>query len=127
MFPIWLGPDRAPMFKKTDKKAIDPLADRVRKIAAVPVEETTYSSVATGEKRSERRPTFKIATLTMISGERVDVVVKNVSSTGARIEFLRDVTLTDRVMLSEPTMRIRTWAYVIWQTRGAAGLQFVAT
>ncbi len=115
------------MFKKSDKKASDPLADRMRKIAAVPVEEATYSSVVTGEKRAERKPTFKTATLTMISGERIDVVVKNVSATGARIEFLRDVTLTDRVMLSEPTMRIRTWAYVIWQTRGAAGLQFVAT
>lgn len=115
------------MFKKSDKKASDPLADRMRKIASVPVEETNYSAVATGEKRAERKPTFKTATLTMISGERIDVVVKNVSATGARIEFLRDVMLTDRVMLSEPTMRIRTWAYVIWQTRGAAGLQFVAT
>jgi hypothetical protein len=115
------------MFKKSDNKGSDPLADRMRKIAAVPVEETTYTSVATGEKRSERKPTFKSATLTMISGERIEVVVKNISETGARIEFVRDVSLTDRVLLSEPTMRIKTWAYVIWQTRGAAGLQFVNT
>ncbi|MEZ6031307.1 MAG: hypothetical protein R3C46_16395 [Hyphomonadaceae bacterium] len=122
----WVAPART-MFKKSDNKARDPLADRMRKISAAPVEETDYSSVATGEKRAERKPTFKSATLTMISGERVDVVVKNISETGARIEFVRDVTLSDRVLLSEPTMRIRTWAYVIWQTRGAAGLQFVAT
>lgn len=115
------------MFKKTDPKASDPLADRMRKIAAVHVEETTYSSVATGEKRAVRKPTFKSATLTLLGGERLDVVVKNISDTGARIEFLRDIHLSDRVMLSEPTLRIRTWAYVIWQTRGAAGLQFVAT
>jgi len=115
------------MFKKTDHKATDPLADRMRKIAAVPVEETNYSSVATGEKRAVRKPTFKSATLTLLGGERLDVVVKNISDTGARIEFVRDVHLTDRVMLSEPTLRLRTWAYVIWQTRGAAGLQFVAT
>lgn len=115
------------MFKKSDNKGSDPLANRMRKIAAVPVEETTYSSLATGEKRAEREPTFKSATLTMLSGERVDVIVKNISETGARIEFVRDVSLTDRVLLSEPTMRIKIWAYVIWQTRGAAGLQFVAT
>ncbi len=57
----------------------------------------------------------------------MDVVVKNVSATGARVEFLRDIQLTDRVMLSEPTLRIKTWTYVVWQTRGAAGLQFVQT
>jgi hypothetical protein len=116
------------MFKKTgNNKPSDPLADRMRKIAAVPAEEVNYSSVTPGEKRAERKPTFKSATVTTIGGERIDVVVKNISDTGARIEFVRDVALTDRVMLSEPTLRIRTWAYVIWQTRGAAGLQFVKT
>jgi hypothetical protein len=74
-----------------------------------------------------RKPTFKAATLAFITGERVDVVVKNVSDTGARVEFLRDIQLPDRVLVSEPTMRLKTWAYVIWQTRGAAGLQFVKT
>ena len=47
--------------------------------------------------------------------------------TGARVEFMRDVELPDRVLLSEPTLQLKTWAYVIWQTRGAAGLQFVKT
>ena len=116
------------MFKKPDNnKAADPLGDRMRKIAAVPAEEVKYSSVQTGQKRSERKPTFKSATVTTLGGERIDVVVKNISGTGARIEFLRDVSLTDRVIISEPTLRIKTWAYVVWQTRGAAGLQFVQT
>jgi hypothetical protein len=116
------------MFKKPDnKKAADPLADRMRKIAAVPAEEVTYSSVQTGQKRSERKATYKSATITTLGGERIDVVVKNVSATGARIEFVRDVSLTDRVIISEPTLQLKTWAYVIWQTRGAAGLQFVQT
>lgn len=114
------------MFKKTPDKP-DPLAQRMRKIADVHVEEVTYSSVTPGEKRSERKPTFKAATLAFITGERVDVVVKNVSDTGARVEFMRDIQLPDRVLLSEPTLRLKTWAYVIWQTRGAAGLQFVKT
>lgn len=115
------------MFKKPDNNKVDPLADRMRKIAAVPHEDVQYSSVQTDQKRAERKPTFKSATVTTLGGERVDVVVKNISATGARVEFLRDVALTDRVILSEPTLRIKTWAYVVWQTRGAAGLQFVQT
>lgn len=114
------------MFKKTPEKP-DPLAQRMRKITDVPVEEVTYSSVRPDEKRSDRRPTFKAATLALITGERIDVVVKNISDTGARIEFMREIPLPDRVLLSEPTLRLKTWAYVIWQTRGAAGLQFVKT
>lgn len=115
------------MFKKTNPSKPDPLAERMRKIADVPVENVTYSSVTPGEKRSERKPTFKAATLTFITGERTEVIVKNVSETGARIEFMRDMELPDRVMLTEPTLRLKIWAYVIWQTRGAAGLQFVKT
>lgn len=114
------------MFRKTPDKP-DPLAQRMRKIADVPVEEVTYSSVTPGEKRSDRKPTFKGATLAFITGERVDVVVKNVSDTGTRVEFMRDIQLPDRVLVSEPTLRLKTWAYVIWQTRGTAGLQFVKT
>jgi DNA-directed RNA polymerase subunit E'/Rpb7 len=115
------------MFKKPNSGKPDPLAERLRKIADVQAEDVTYSSVAPGEKRSERKPTFKAATLAFITGERVAVVVKNVSDTGARVEFMRDVELPDRVLLSEPTLQLKTWAYVIWQTRGAAGLQFVKT
>lgn len=117
------------MFKKPgNNKQADPLADRMRKIANVEqAEEVTYSSVTPGTKRAERKPTFKSATVTTLGGERIDVVMKNISDTGARVEFMRDVQLTDRVVLSEPTLRIRTWAYVVWQTRGAAGLQFVQT
>ena len=115
------------MFKKNEPAKPDPLAQRMRKIAAVTQEEVTYSTVTPGEKRSERKPTFKAASLAFITGERVEVVVKNVSDTGARVEFMRDMQLPDRVLLSEPTLRLKTWAYVVWQTRGAAGLQFVKT
>lgn len=115
------------MFKKPGPGKPDPLAQRMRKIADVSHEETTYKGATTNAKRSERKSTFKAATLTLISGERIDVVVKNVSETGARIEFLRDIILPDRVLLSEPTLRLRIWAYVAWQERGKAGLEFVKT
>ena len=119
------------MFKKTLDKP-DPLAQRLRKIVDVPVQEATYPSVTPGDKRvtpadnrSNRKLTFRTASLALITGEQIEVVVKNVSDTGARIDFIRDVRLPDRVLLTEPTLRLKTWAYVIWQTRGAAGLQFV--
>lgn len=117
------------MFKKTEKP--DPMADRLRKIAAKPAIEDVSAYQDEPRKqddnRPKRQPTFKQATIQLRSGERLDVVVKNVSDTGARIEFFRKVTLTDSVLLTEPTLQLRTWAYVMWQTDGAAGLQFVAT
>lgn len=125
-----LGEDSCgrPMFKKPDKKP-DPLADRMRKISAQPaLEDDAYKPDRTlqNRNRAPRQLTFKQGTITMQGGERMDVVVKNLSDTGARIEYFRKVHLTEMVVLSEPTMRIKTRARVMWQTDGAAGLQFVA-
>jgi hypothetical protein len=116
------------MFKKPgNNRAPDPLADRMRKIADVPVEEHTYSSVHEQSGRAPREPTFKQGTITTRGGERVPVVLKNVSKTGVRIEFFRDVELGDHVLITEPTLRLNIWAEVMWQSRGAAGLKFVPT
>jgi hypothetical protein len=115
--------------KKGNGKEEDPLANRMRKISgvsALPQEEVTYSSMQQN-KRAERTATFKQGTITTRGGERIPVVVKNISSTGVRIEFFRDVQLGDHVLITEPTLQIRTWAEVMWQSRGAAGLKFVRT
>jgi len=118
------------MFKKpgSNKPPDDPLANRMRKISgAPPPEETSYSTIHQDNKRAARQATFKQATITTRGGERIAVVVKNVSDSGARIEYMREVSLGDHVLLSEPTLRIKTWAEVVWETRGAAGLKFVKT
>lgn len=118
------------MFKKPgSSKQEDPLASRMRKIAGSTgvQEEIAYTSVQQTNKRADRTQTFKQGTITTRGGERIPVVMKNVSSTGARIEFFRDAQLGDHVLLSEPTLQIRTWAEVMWQGRGAAGLRFVHT
>ena len=115
--------------KKGNDKDVDPLANRMRKISGasnLPQEEVTYSSLQQN-KRADRTATFKQGTITTRGGERVPVVVKNISSTGVRIEFFRDVQLGDHVLITEPTLQIRTWAEVMWQGRGAAGLKFVRT
>jgi hypothetical protein len=117
------------MFKKPgNNNAADPLGDRMRKISgAPPAEERTYTTIHQDNKRETRQPTFKQATITTRGGERIPVVVKNVSPSGARIEYMKETTLGDHVLLSEPTLRIKTWAEVMWETRGAAGLKFVKT
>jgi hypothetical protein len=115
------------MFKKGNNQPYDPLADRMRKISNIPVEEHTYSSVHEQTGRAAREQTFKQGTITTRGGERIPVVIKNVSKTGARIEFFRDVELGDHVLITEPTLRLNIWAEVMWQSRGAAGLKFIPT
>jgi hypothetical protein len=99
------------------------LAARVTRIAQAP----TYTPPKPVEvkfgKRDQREISWRPAILSFQSGERMDVVVKNISETGARIEFVRSTYLPDRVKLS--AQGINKWAYVTWQTWGVAGLHFV--
>lgn len=112
--------------KPNDSKNDNPLAARLQRIASRPaLQDDAYISETPKPKRSERQTTFKQATVQLQGGERVDVVVKNLSATGARIEFFRKVMLTEMVLLSEPTLRLKVRAHVVWQADGAAGLHFV--
>jgi len=121
------------MFKKPDaKRGADVLAERMKAISgrgdfeATDVRREPVVYKAVGRKaRSPRKPTFKQATLMMATGERLEVVVKNVSDTGARIDFFSRVQLPTHVFLSEPTLRLRRKASVVWQTDGSAGLHFI--
>jgi len=115
------------MIRKTRPDASNLFADRLRKIADTPQADTDYGVVGPPATRAERKPAFRAATLTFITGDRIDVVVKNLSATGARVEFMCNVPLPDRVLLSEPTACLQVWAYVTWQEPGAAGLEFVIT
>lgn len=114
------------MTRKPTKDASHRFADRLRKVTAAPAPDAGYKEESPRTTRAERKPTFKAATLTFITGDRIEVIVKNLSVTGARVEFMRNVLLPDRVLLSEQTTRLKVWAYVIWQKPGAAGLEFVA-
>ncbi len=116
------------MFRKSDKsKPESPLAARMRQIADKPAAaDDAYSTPAvTAGGRQPRTSTFKQATITLSGGERMEVVVKNVSNTGARIEYFRKITLPDRILISEPTLRLKKWAKVMWQGDGAAGVHFI--
>ena len=99
------------------------LSQRMQRIAATPAFAPERVAVQTFGKRAIRADAWRPATIRFQTGERIDVVVKNISDTGARIEFVRSTYLPDRVRLTaQGTSR---WAYVIWQTWGVAGLQFV--
>jgi len=106
------------------KKVNETLALRMGRIARAP----TYTPARPVEqkfgKRATRADGWSPGTVSFQSGERFDVVVKNMSETGAKIEFIRTTYLPDRVRLT--SKGVSRWAYVSWQSWGVAGLQFVA-
>jgi hypothetical protein len=115
------------MFKKPDTgKTPDVLASRLKAIAAKPaLEQAEYTTLNLKNGRAPRNATFKQATLTLSGGERFDVVMKNISDSGARVEFFSKGVLSEYVTISEPTLRLKLRARIMWQTDGAAGLQFI--
>jgi hypothetical protein len=113
------------MFEKPSGKR--GLSDRVRSVAErkppqVPKE---ASPPRAQEERPDRRPTFRQATLIFDSGQSMGVAIKNISNTGARIEYFTHANLPDELVLHEPTMTLRRRARVVWQRQGMAGLKFI--
>jgi hypothetical protein len=102
----------------------DTLAKRVRVISEAPPSALAQQA-ASAAKRAPRALAYRPGTLTFVGGERVDVVVTNLSTTGARIQFKRGTPLPERVCLTQGRTGSQQWAYVTWQTWGVAGLQFV--
>lgn len=73
------------------------------------------------------KPIFKPGVLTMMGfGENLQVVVKRLNNTGARVSFYRHVKLSDEVRLSVPFLVSDVKARVVWQKRGSADLVFDA-
>jgi hypothetical protein len=102
------------------------LSERIAAIATrAPVAGSAPNAPPTEGERTIRRPVFRNATVELASGARLAVVAKNLSETGARIEFFAHAELPDRVMFMEPTANLRRQARVVWQKDGAAGIEFV--
>ncbi|MGD9980624.1 MAG: PilZ domain-containing protein [Hyphomonadaceae bacterium] len=99
------------------------LTDRVRQIAqAAPVR--PVATTGSNTKRAPRQPLFRNGVIIFEDGERLKVVIKDLSDGGVRVEFFVNRLLPDLVTLSEPTLKLRRTARVVWQTGGAAGLAF---
>jgi hypothetical protein len=105
------------------------LADRLKKIATTkaPPIEFAGQPVRKGPRpvREERRSVFKNGVLDMIGGGKLDVVVKNVTSKGARIEFHERILLPAEVNFVSSMLGIRKRARVVWQEENSAGLEFI--
>lgn len=79
------------------------------------------------KRRSERKSTFKQSVLILATGERLNVVLKNISDHGALIGFFSGGgTIAGRAQLIEPSTGLKKWARVIWRDQNSAGLEFEA-
>jgi hypothetical protein len=97
------------------------MLNRVRKLG----ERQAVAPIAPKTPRAPRQPVFRQATLAFDSGERMTVALKDVSETGARIEFMMITSLPPELLFIEPTLKIRRRARVMWQRDGVAGLLFL--
>jgi hypothetical protein len=77
------------------------------------------------ERRAEaRQPVFQEAILALEDYHKIRVVITDVSSCGARIQYSARVDLPFRVRLNAPTLKLNCWVRVVWQHDGSAGLEF---
>lgn len=118
------------MFGKS-KPPKDQLTSRIRAVtaapsAAGPSSPSPYYPPPREQARNPREPLFRNATLQIDERERLAVVIKNISATGARVEYFTKLELPPVVVLLESTMKLRQRARVIWQRDGVAGLEFIA-
>lgn len=100
------------------------LAERMRRAVERPAAPGPAFTPPADIARSTRQPVFRQGTLVLADGERLSVVIKNLSESGARIEYFVRHELPDVVVLIESTLRIKRRARVVWQRDGAAGLAF---
>lgn len=75
-------------------------------------------------ERAVRQAVFRQGALILAAGESFPVALKNISATGARVEYFTRRELPRTVILVEPTLRIKARARVVWQRDGIAGLAF---
>ena len=106
------------------------LADRVRAIGAKPINDDDAPELCvatpadTHAARQPRLAIYKAGVLYLDRGIRVQVVVRNISQGGARVEFSRYLELPAKVTLALDGDPRRAPARVAWQSEGAAGLKF---
>ena len=116
--------------KPGDKNA---LTSRVRQLAdkqtaaptfAEPVQPPPRTPLRPEQKRAERVPQYKQAVLVIDGHEKLGVIIKDINTSGARVDFFQRRSLPDFVTLQEATMRLNRRARVMWQDGSSAGLKF---
>jgi hypothetical protein len=85
----------------------------------------TYVSTGGNGQRARRSPVYKQGVAVLSHGEKLPVVIKNLSATGCRIEYFQAAHLEGRILILEPSVPLRQWGDVVWQGDGASGIAFV--
>jgi|GEM_PF-1414323 len=116
--------------KPGDKTALN---DRVRQLgekkAAPSYAEPPPSArtpMRSERKRAERHPQYKQGVIVIDGYEKMKVIIKDISVTGARIDYFVRRELPQFVVLQEATLRLNHRARVVWQDGSSAGLTFEA-
>ena len=111
------------MFRKNKPETqVQVSPDRVKAVLAKKATPTDYADSTRGQ-RAPRTTVFKQALATLPHGEKVPVVIKDMSATGVRVEFFQNRPLGDRVLITEASVPLRFWADVVWEDDGAVGLR----
>ena len=112
------------MRKDTTPVPVVPL-DRVKAVVAKPAP-IGYGSVGSNGARSRRATVYKQGLAVLAHGEKLPVVIKNLSASGCRLEYFQKVRPEGRVLITEPSIPLRQHGDVVWHADGACGVQFVA-
>lgn len=114
------------MFGKAKSRSADRLSERIRLALERPIAPPPSTHSLTRQlERAVRQAVFRQGALVLAGGEKLSVALKNISATGARVEYFTRRELPEAVILVEPTLRIKSRARVVWQRDGVAGLAFV--
>jgi hypothetical protein len=114
------------MFRRGANRSVTSLlADRIKKLAAAPAPRATSLERAR-VGAFDREPTFAFGAVESSCGVREGVVVRDINTSGARIDFTRALELPSRVLLVAPGIGLRRWAEVVWRDSRSAGLKFEA-
>lgn len=113
------------MQKKDKAAGMTPL-DRILAIAAKPPP-AEYVAYGGSGKRAKRSSVYKQGVLVLEHGEKLPVVIRNLSPSGCRVEYFQNRVLEGRILVTEPSLPLRAWGEVVWRGDGVAGLAFVET
>jgi hypothetical protein len=111
--------------KKPDPGPAPELVERWKVIASKPAPAAYDDLAGARAQRGARQSVYRQATATLEGGEVLPVVIRNLGSSGCRIEFFRQTPLTGRILIDESSLPLHFRAEVMWQGDGAAGLRLL--
>lgn len=111
---------------RTNRPALEArLNDRLKAISTRAAAPPEIEVATPPSRRRERKSTFRQGVLILALGERLPVVIKNLSDSGARVEFFQNTKLAGHARLMEQSLGLDRHARIVWQRQGQVGLKFI--